>query len=72
MLVPQYLADDGYTCAEVWGRPNGTEAKTRSGPDYGNAGTAEWVTYQKVTEDGKVVYDGVLHKELLRPGGRGR
>jgi hypothetical protein len=29
---------------------------------------SKWTTYQKVTdEDGKVVYDGILHRDVYEP-----
>jgi vancomycin resistance protein YoaR len=63
VLLREYVAEDGYVYAEVWGRPNGTEVKTWSEPVYRNADSAKWVTYQTVKKDGEVLYDGVLHKD---------
>ena len=63
VLVRQYVADDGYVYAEIWGQPNGTEVRTWSEPAYRNADSAEWVTYQTYRKDGEVLYDGVLHRD---------
>jgi vancomycin resistance protein YoaR len=63
VLIREYVGDDGYVYAEVWGRPSGKEVKMYSeqvalGPD-----SSTWVTYQTVKEDGEVLFDGVLHRD---------
>ena len=63
VLVRQYVAENGYVYAEVWGQPDGTKVRTWSEPVYRNADSAEWVTYQTVKKDGEVLYDGVLHRD---------
>ena len=63
VLLREYVAQDGYIYAEVWGSPSGTEVKTWSEPVYRNADSAKWVTYQTIRKDGKVLYDGVLHRD---------
>lgn len=63
--------DSGNVYAEVWGRPNGTQVEMRSekvaeyDDEKGNPVT-KWVTYQKVTKNGKVVFDDVLHKDTYK------
>jgi hypothetical protein len=63
VLLREYVADDGYICGEVWGRPNGTEVKTWSEPVYRDRNSAKWITYQTFKKDGEVLFDGVLHKD---------
>jgi hypothetical protein len=61
------VAEDGYVYAEVWGRPNGTEVKTWSEPVHVGEDYSKWITYQTYKKDGKVLYDGVLHKDTYQP-----
>jgi vancomycin resistance protein YoaR len=63
VLLREYVADDGYIYAEVWGRPNGTEVKTWSEPVYRGRNSAKWITYQTFKKDGEVLFDGVLHRD---------
>lgn len=63
VLLREYVADDGYVYAEVWGRPNGTEVKTWSEPVYRDRHSAKWITYQRYEKDGEVLFDGVLHRD---------
>ena len=63
LLLREYVAEDGYVHAEIWGRPNDVDVEMRSEPtDMGESGS-EWVTYQKVEKDGEVLFDGVLHED---------
>jgi vancomycin resistance protein YoaR len=66
-LLREYVAEDGYVYAEVWGRPNGTEVEMYSKPTYLGEDGSEWVTYQTLKKDGEVVFDGVLHKDTYEP-----
>lgn len=54
---------DGCVYAEVWGRPNGTEVSTKSRRVCEGNTSTSWVTYPEVTNDGEVLFDGVLHKD---------
>ncbi len=67
LLLREYVSEDGYVYAEIWGRPNGTEVKMRSKPTYMDEDGSEWVTYQTVEKNGRVVFDGVLHKDAYEP-----
>lgn len=67
LLLREYVAEDGYVYAEIWGRPNGTEVEMRSKPMYMGADGSEWVTHQTVRKEGEVVFDGVLHKDSYEP-----
>ncbi len=67
LLLREYVAEDGYVHAEIWGRPNGMDVEMSSEPtDMGDDGS-EWVTYQKVEKDGEVLFDGVLHEDSYEP-----
>jgi vancomycin resistance protein YoaR len=68
IFLREYVADDGYIYAEIWGKPTGKTVEMDSEPLYLGADYSEWETYQKVTdEDGKVIFDGVLHKDTYMP-----
>jgi vancomycin resistance protein YoaR len=67
VLLREWVAEDGYVYAEVWGRPNGTEVKTRSEPVHVGENYSKWITYQTYKKNGKVLYDGVLHKDTYQP-----
>ena len=67
VLIREYVADDGYIYAEIYGKPNDTKVEMNSVEKYMGADSSKWNTYQKITEDGKVVYDGLLHKDTYGP-----
>jgi vancomycin resistance protein YoaR len=67
LLIREYVAEDGFIYAEIWGRPTGKEVEMDSEPEYVGPDYSEWVTYQKVKENGKVVFDDVLRKDTYKP-----
>ncbi len=67
VLLREYVADDGFIYAEVYGRPNGTKVEMSSNPTQMNDEQSKWTTRQKITKDGEVVFDGVLHKDTYKP-----
>ena len=68
IFLREYVADDGYIYAEIWGKPTGKSVEMDSEPLYLGADYSQWETYQKVTdEDGKVAFDGVIHKDTYMP-----
>ena len=67
LLLREYVAQDGYVYAEIWGQPDGTEVEMYSEPAYMTATGSEWLTHQKITKDGEVVFDGVLHRDTYQP-----
>ncbi len=68
ILLREYVADDGYIYAEVWGQPTGKMVEMDSEPEYVGPDYSKWVTYQKVTdENGKVVFDDALRKDTYKP-----
>jgi vancomycin resistance protein YoaR len=67
LLLREYVADDGFVYAEVWGRPTGEEVEMTSEPEYVGPDYSKWTTYKKVTENGEVVFDDVFHKDVYFP-----
>ena len=67
LLLREYVADDGYVYAEIWGRPTGEEVEMSSEPEYIGPDYSKWTTYKKVKEDGKVVFDDIFHKDVYEP-----
>ena len=67
LLLREYVADDGYIYAEIYGQPTGEEVEMDSEPEYVGPDYSKWVTYKKVKEDGKVVFDDVFHKDTYQP-----
>ena len=69
LLLREYVARDGYVYAEIWGRPDGTEVKTRSAPTYLGVDGSEWVTHQTVEKYGKVPVLAIVPNDptLRRP-----
>ena len=68
IFLREYVANDGYIYAEIWGQPTGKKVEMDSEPLYLGADYSQWETYQKVTdEDGKVIFDEVLHKDTYMP-----
>jgi len=68
IFLREYVADDGYIYAEIWGKPTGKKVEMDSEPLYLGADYSQWETYQKVTdENGKVIFDEVLHKDTYMP-----
>ena len=67
LLLREWVADDGFVYAEIWGKPTGTEVEIESEPTYLGADYSKWVTYKKVKEDGKVTFDDIFHKDTYQP-----
>jgi vancomycin resistance protein YoaR len=67
LLLREWVADDGYIYAEIWGQPTGREVEMDSEPTYLGADYSKWETYKKVKEDGKVTFDDVFHKDTYQP-----
>lgn len=68
ILLREWVDDEGYVNAEVWGRPTGKKVEMASqlvstyADAEGNPVT-EWVTYRRVTRDGDVLSDGPIHTD---------
>lgn len=67
LFIQEYVADDGYIYAEIWGQPTGKTVEMDSEPEYLGSDYSKWTTYQKVTEDGEVTFDGVFHEDTYQP-----
>jgi vancomycin resistance protein YoaR len=67
LFLREYVADDGYIYAEIWGRPTGKTVEMDSEPEYLGADYSKWITTQKVTENGEVIFDDVLHTDTYMP-----
>ncbi len=71
VLVQEWVDDAGYVNASIYGKPSGIEVDMSSekiaeyDDSEGNPVT-KWVTYQKVTKNGKVVFDDVLHTDTYK------
>ena len=57
VLVEEYVSDDGYIYANVYGVPNNLEVELYSEPVYENKDAARWVTYYTRYNNGKVEYE---------------
>ncbi|MDQ4043281.1 MAG: VanW family protein [Actinomycetota bacterium] len=67
LLIREYVAEDGYIYAEIWGKPTGKEIELDSEPEYLGSDYSKWITYKKVKENGKVIEDDVLHTDTYQP-----
>jgi len=67
LLLREYVADDGYIYAEIWGRPAGKEVEMDSEAEYMGPDYSKWVTHKKVKENEKVVFDEVLYRDTYKP-----
>ena len=67
ILLREWVADDGFIYAEIWGQPTGEEVEMDSKPTYLGSDYSKWVTYKKVKENGRVVFDDVFHKDTYQP-----
>jgi vancomycin resistance protein YoaR len=56
ILLQEYVSNDNYIYAEVYGVPDNVDVTMSSEPVYREYGASEWVTYYTRKEDGKVVY----------------
>lgn len=67
VLVREYVADDGYLYAEVWGKPTGVRVEMSSRQVSANERRTAWITYQTVEREDETVFDGVLHRDTYEP-----
>jgi vancomycin resistance protein YoaR len=66
VLVREYVDEDGFLNAEIYGQPTGKKVEMRSEEVFEDPNRGiKWVTYKKVTDkDGKVLRDGFLHADV--------
>lgn len=63
--IREYITDDGFLVAEVWGEPTGKKVTMHSEQDFRDLNVGiKWSTYKKVEKEGEVLYDGLLHEDL--------
>jgi vancomycin resistance protein YoaR len=58
VLLEEYISEDGYIYANVYGVPDNVNVEMTSEPVYRGQERSEWVTYMKKTVNGEVVFDG--------------
>ena len=63
VLVQEYVSNDGYIYANVYGVPDNIEVEMSSEPVYQTADAAEWTTYYTRYKDGKVDYKDSWNSE---------
>jgi vancomycin resistance protein YoaR len=67
VLVREYVADDGYVYAEVYGKPTGREVEMRSRKVSAGDDSTSWITYQTMEQGEETLFDGVLHRDTYEP-----
>lgn len=67
VLVREYVADDGYVYAEVYGKPTGREVEMRSRKVSADGDSTSWITYQTMEQGEETLFDGVLHRDTYEP-----
>ncbi len=67
VMVREYVADDGYLYAEVWGRPTGKEVEMNSRRISAGKRQTSWITHQTIKKGGEILFDGVLHRDTYEP-----
>ncbi len=71
VLIQQWVDDDGYVNAAIYGQPTGKEVemnskKVATTEDADGKPVTKWVTYQKVARDGEVLKNDVLHTDTYK------
>jgi len=66
IFIRQYLSDDDYLYAEVWGRPTGKEVTMISRPLWINERTAGWATFKTVKRDGRTLQSELMYTSTYR------
>ena len=62
ILVREWVDANGFLNAEIQGQPTGKKVEMHTEKIYeSTARGIKWATYKKVTKDGKVLFDGLLH-----------
>jgi len=71
VLIREWVDEDGFNYARIYGRPTGKEVKMWSekafdGTDPEGTPTTRWVTYKKITRNGKVLLEGVFRRDTYK------
>lgn len=65
ILIREYIDDEGFLTAEIYGQPTGKEVEMRSERDFRDTDRGiQWSTYKTVKEDGETVSEGKLREDL--------
>jgi vancomycin resistance protein YoaR len=56
VLLQEYVSDDGYIYANVYGVPDNVEVEMSSKPLYRTEDSSKWMAYYERKKNGKVVY----------------
>lgn len=71
VIVREWMSSDGNVYAQIYGQPTGK--RVEMGSYRSDAGTnakgeqwTEWKTYKTVTQNGRVLFDGLLHTDTYR------
>ena len=65
VCIREYVTDDGFLVAEVWGQPTGKKVTMHSEEDFRDLNVGiKWSTYKKVEKNGEVLSNGLLHEDL--------
>jgi len=71
VLVQEWVDADGWVNAAIYGKPSGVHVdmsskKVSTTEDSEGNPVTKWVTYKKVTQNGKTTFDGVLHTDTYK------
>jgi len=62
ILIREWVDGNGYLNAEIQGQPTGKKVEMHTEKIFeSTARGIKWATYKKVTKDGKVLFDGLIH-----------
>ena len=62
VLVREWVDERGFMNAEIRGQPTGKKVEMRTEKIFERPQVGiKWATYKKVTKDGKVLFDGLIH-----------
>jgi vancomycin resistance protein YoaR len=65
ILVREWVDDNGYLRAEILGQPTGKKVEMHTEKIFeSTARGIKWATYKKVTKDGQVLFDGLIHEYI--------
>jgi vancomycin resistance protein YoaR len=67
VLIKEWVGNDGYVHAQIWGRPTGKHVSMTSRKVSSTPEESKWITYKKVTRNGQVISDKVLHEDTYKP-----
>jgi vancomycin resistance protein YoaR len=56
ILIQEYVSNDGYIYANIYGVPDDVEVEMSSEPIYRKENSSQWITYYTRKKDGEVVY----------------